>query len=93
MRLPKWVIKWIKDDFDYEKLELKCKQQEEEIIKLKSRINYMRYMALSEEERIWIENTLAIITWRTFWTFKDKEEFVESYLERKELLEWLDFLL
>ena len=70
MRLPKWVVKWVKDDFDYEKLELKCKQQEEEIIILKNRIALLRYESLPKEERDGVERVYSMMKWPIFWRWK-----------------------
>lgn len=81
MRLPKWVVKGVKDEFNVEALELKCKQQEEEIANLRRKINYMRFMSLPEDERRWIERALIIITWKFFPLKEEKDNFIDDYLK------------
>ena len=93
MRLPKWVVKWVKDDFDFEKLELKCKQQEEEIKKLQRHIAWYRFQLLSEDERRWVRDTYWILVGEFFWG--KYEAFIQEYMhqryeeeERKRKEEW-----
>ncbi len=87
MRLPKWVVKWVKDNFDVDALELKCRQQEEKIRKLNKEIVCLKRDRLSEDERRWALNAYNIITWKNFsWEL----EFKEEYIEHLEFLEVLD---
>lgn len=78
MRLPKWVVKWIKDNFNVDALELKCRQQEEEIKRLKRKIVLLKRDGLSEDERRWALNAYRVITWKFFsWETEFKEEYIE----------------
>ena len=82
MRLPKWVVKWVKDDFDFEWLELKCKQQEEEIKILKGRIAALRFELLPKEEREGVERVYSMMKWPIFWRWKIF--FIQEYLKRRD---------
>lgn len=82
MRLPKWVTRWVKDNFDVEALELKCKQQEEEIARLKRKIEEMRYYSLPEAEREWVERVYYMMGWPLFW--KKRSFFVSEYLKQRD---------
>lgn len=82
MRLPKWVIKWVKDDFNLEKAELKLRQQEEEIIRLKRWIAELRFYDLPEEEREWVERVYAMMEWPIFW--KWRYIFLEEYMRQRD---------
>lgn len=82
MRLPKWVTRWIKDNFDVEALELKCKQQEEEIARLKRRIEEIRYYSLPEAEREWVERVYSMMEWPMFW--RQRSFFVSEYLKQRD---------
>lgn len=82
MRLPKWVVKGVKDNFDYDKLELKVKQQEAEIKSLKRRIRNLRYNSFPEEERIWVLNVYLMLGWKLFW--REWEIFVDEYVKYKD---------
>lgn len=78
MRLPKWVVKWVKDNFDVDALELKCKQQEEEIKRLKKKILNLKRDRLPEDERRWALNAYLLLTWKFFsWENDLKEKYVE----------------
>lgn len=85
MRLPKWVVKWVKDNFDVNAIELKCKQQEEKIKKLNREIVMLKRQAISEEERRWALDAFFILTWKLF-PCAEQTEFIEKYVELKE--EW-----
>ena len=82
MKLPKWVVKWIKDDFDLEKLELKCKQQEEEIIRLKRKIAELRFYNLPENEKEWVERICDMIGLSIFW--RQRYIFLEEYMRQRD---------
>ena len=82
MRLPKWVVKWIKDDFDLEKAELKLRQQEEEIKKLQRRIAWYRFQLLSEDERRWVSDTYWMLVWEFFWS--KYEAFIQEYMHQRD---------
>ena len=87
MKLPKWVVKWVKDDFNVEKLELKVKQQEEEIKKLKKEIVSLRREKLPEDERRWALIAYWLLARKNF----DIElKFKEDYLEEADFLSVLD---
>lgn len=87
MRLPKWVVKWVKDNFDVDALELKCRQQEEKIKKLNKDIVMLKWEGLSEDERRWALNAYYLLTWKFFsWV----GEFKEKYIEQLELWEVID---
>jgi hypothetical protein len=85
MRLPKWVVKWVKDNFDVDALELKCRQQEEKIKKLTNEIARLKWNALLEEEREWALNAFFILTWKLF-PWSEQTAFIEKYVKLKE--EW-----
>ena len=87
MRLPKWVVKWVKDNFDVDALELKCRQQEEKIKKLNKDIVMLKWERLSEDEKRWALNAYHLLTWKFFsW----EGEFKEEYIEQLELWEVID---
>lgn len=87
MRLPKWVVKWIKDNFDVDALELKCMQKEEEIKRLEKEIALLKRERLPEDERRWALNAYRVLTWKFFsW----ETEFKEEYIGRIELWEVID---
>lgn len=82
MRLPKWVTRWVKDNFDVEALELKCRQQEEEIVRLKRKIAELRFYALPEDEREWVERLYAMMKWPIFW--RGRYIFLEEYMKQRD---------
>ena len=82
MRLPKWVVKWIKDDFDLEKAELKLRQQEEEIKKLQRRIAWYRFQLLPEAERRWVRDAYWILVGELFWS--KYEAFIQEYMHQRD---------
>lgn len=82
MRLPKWVVKWVKDNFDSEKAELKLKQQEEEIKKLQRRIAWYRFQLLSEDERRWVSGAYWILVGEFFWS--KYEAFIQEYMHQRD---------
>lgn len=84
MKLPKGVVKWVKDNFDVDALELKCKQQEEEIKKLRREIVMLKWQALPEDERRWALDALFVLTWKVL--PPAQTEFIEKYVEQQE--EW-----
>lgn len=84
MRLPKWVVKWIKDHFDVDALELKCKQQEEKIKKLNKDVVRLKWNALPEDERKWALNAFVILTWKLFPSSSEETEFIAKYIEQQE---------
>lgn len=82
MKLPKWVVKWVKDDFNLEKAELKILQLTEENAKLKRRLALARFDSLPKEEKDWVWRALWIL-WHS--TFSDEyDEFIEKYMNRRE---------
>ena len=83
MRLPKWVVKWVKDNFDVDALELKCRQQEEKIKRLNKEIAMLKWKALPEYERKWALEAYLILTWKLFWWETD---FIVEYIKQQE--EW-----
>ena len=78
MRLPKWVVKWVKDDFDLEKAELKMKQQEEEIKRLQRHIALYKFQLLSEDERRWVNDAYWILVGDFFW--RKYDDFIQEYI-------------
>lgn len=82
MRLPKWVVKWVKDDFDLEKAELKLRQQEEEIKKLQRHIAWYRFQLLSEDERRWVSDAYWILVGEFFWS--KYEAFIQEYMHQRD---------
>jgi hypothetical protein len=82
MRLPKWVVKWVKDDFDFETLEIKCRQQEEEIKSLKETIMRYKFEHLPEDEKIGVWNVYLMMWWKSFG--KERDVFREEYIKYKE---------
>ena len=84
MRLPKWVVKWVKDNFDVEALELKAKQQEEKIKKLTKDIVMLKWKALPEDERRWALNAFIVLTWKVFPLNSEEVEFIVKYIEQQE---------
>ena len=82
MRLPKWVVKWIKDDFDYGKLELKCLQQEAELKRLRRKLLLYKFEALPEDEKQWVFNTYLMLWGRLFGSEWDL--FREKYILHQE---------
>lgn len=91
MRLPKWVVKWIKDNFDLEKAELKLKQQEEKIKKLETDVYRYRFNCLPRTEKEWIHDAYVILAWEDFWGKKYKAFIVEYMKERdRREKEWTD---
>lgn len=83
MRLPKWVVKWVKDNFDVDALELKSKQQEEKIKKLNREIVMLKWKALPEDERRWALDAFFILTWKLF-PCAEQTEFITKYVEQWE---------
>ena len=89
MKLPKWVVKWVKDEFNSDKAELKILQLEEENARLKRKLAMARFESLPKEEKDWVWRTLWILWHTLFW---DAEaEFVEKYMERRDEEEELPF--
>ncbi len=82
MKLPKWVVKWVKDNFDVNALELKTKQQEEKIKKLNREIVLLKWKALPEDERKWALDAFFVLTGKVF---DGQMEFVEKYIEQQEM--------
>lgn len=82
MKLPKWVVKWVKDEFSLEKAELRISQLTEENTRLKRRLAMARFDSLPKEERDWVWRTLWIL-WYSL--FLDKNaEFIEKYMDRRD---------
>lgn len=89
MKLPKWVVKWVKDEFNPEAVELKVKQQEEEIKRLKIKVAYYRFLALPEEERKGATNAYMVLNGKLFnWEW---EEFCKEYLKYRDEQDVLPF--
>ena len=78
MRLPKGVVKWVKDDFNLEKAELKLLQQEEQIEKLQRHVAWYRFQLLSPEERRWVMDAYWILVGEFFWA--KYEAFIQEYM-------------
>lgn len=89
MRLQKWVVKWVKDNFDVDALELKCRQQEEKIKKLNREVVMLKRKNLPEDERRWALDTFTILTWKMFPSNSEQTEFIAKYIEQKEIWEAL----
>lgn len=83
MKLPKWVVKGVKDNFDVDALELKCRQQEEKIKKLNKDIVRLKWDALPEDERKWALNAFTIFSWKMF-PCPEQTEFIAKYIEQQE---------
>lgn len=86
MKLPKWVVKGVKDDFTLEKAELKIRQQEEKIRRLNIQIGWLKFNNLSDDEREWVVNTFALLTWHWYFS-KELDEFVCEYIKYKDRIE------
>lgn len=84
MRLPKWVTRWVKDNFDVEALELKCRQREEKIKKLTKDIVMLKWKELPEDERRWALNAFIVLTWKVFPLSSEEIEFIAKYIEQQE---------
>ena len=84
MRLPKWVVKWVKDNFDVDALELKCRQQEEKIKKLNKEIVRLKRNALPEDERRWALDAFFVLTGKLF-PCDEQMEFMKKYIEQQEM--------
>lgn len=82
MRLPKWVVKWVKDTFDSDKLMLKIRQQEAEIESLNKKIVNLKREALSDSEKEWATIVYLMMKWPLFWDWWDI--FKEQYIKEKE---------
>lgn len=82
MRLPKWVVKWIKDDFDLEKMELKVVQQDAEITSLRRKIAELRFYDLPENEIEWVERMMSILWISLFW--RQRYIFLEEYMRLRD---------
>ena len=82
MKLPKWVVKGVKDNFNVEALELKCKQNEEENRRLKMKIAELRYYDLPKEEIECVERACAIMWLSLFWW--DRSKFYEEYMRARD---------
>ena len=92
MKLPKWVVKGVKDDFDYEKLELKCLQQEAELKRLKRKLLLYKFEALPEDEKRWVFQSYLMMWGKMFsseWDFfrekyillQEEDEAYRGYLD------------
>lgn len=82
MKLPKWVVKWVKDEFSSEKAELRVLQLTEENTRLKRKLAMARFELLPKEEKDWVWRALWILWHSLFW---DKNaEFIEKYMERRD---------
>lgn len=82
IKLPKWCVQWVKDDFTLEKAELIIQQQKEEIRKLQRKNYLLKFDALPEKEKEWALNAYMILVWEIFsWKM---EEFKEEYMKDKE---------
>ena len=84
MRLPKWVVKWVKDNFDVNALELRAKQQEEKIKKLNKEIVLLKWKALPEDERRWALDAFFVLTGKLF-PCDEQIEFMKKYIEQQEM--------
>lgn len=87
MRLPKWVVKWIKDDFTLEKAERLIKKQELEIERLKNQLNRQRFYNLPKEEIDWVKRTFDALGYNMFWMFwtnPNENAFIEKYLSTRD---------
>lgn len=82
MRLPKWVVKGIVDEFTLEKAELKIRQQEEEIARLRRQIAELRFNALPNDEKEWVERIYSMMGWPIFWRWR--YIFMEEYMKRRD---------
>lgn len=82
MRLQKGVVKWIKDDFDLEKAELKLIQQKEEIEKLQRHVAWYRFQLLSADERRWVRDAYWILVGEMFWG--KYEAFIQEYMIQRD---------
>lgn len=91
MRLPKWVVKWVKDNFDVDALELKCRQQEEKLKKLNKDIVMLKWKRLPEDERRWALNAFAIFSWKMF-PCPEQTEFITKYIEQHDAWEAISWL-
>ena len=84
MRLPTWEVKWIKNNFEVDALELKFRQQEEKIKKLTNKVVRLKWDALPEDERRWALNAFIILTWKLFPSSSEETEFITKYIEQQE---------
>lgn len=89
MRLPKWVVKWVKDDFTLEKAEHKIKQQELEIEKLKRQLARQRFFNLPKEEVEWVARVFKVL-WSSilnslFGGWRQENKFIMDYLEQRDI--------
>lgn len=87
MRLPKWVVKGVKDDFTLEKAERKIKQQELEIESLKRQLARLRFNNLPKEEVEWISRVFRVL-WSSFlntlfWSLQE-DMFIMDYLKQRD---------
>lgn len=82
MKLPKWVVKWVKDEFSLEEAELRISQLTEENARLRRRLAMARFDSLPKEERDWVLRTLWILWYSLF--LDNNAEFIEKYMERRD---------
>ena len=87
MRLPKWVVKWVKDNFTLEDAERIIKKQELEIERLKKQLNRQRFYSLPKEEIEWVKRTFDALGYNMFymfWTNPNEDVFIEKYLSTRD---------
>lgn len=82
MKLPKWVVKWVKDGFNSEKAELKILQLTEENARLRRKLAMARFESLPKEEKDWVWRTLWIL-WHSLFC-NAQAEFIEKYMDRRD---------
>lgn len=88
MRLPKGVVKWVKDEFTLEKAEKKIKKQELEIEKLKSQLARQRFFALPKDEIEGVARVFRVLkspilnSLFGWWWWEDK--FIVEYIEQRD---------
>lgn len=88
MKLPKWVVKWVKDEFTLEKAEKKIKKQELEIEKLKKQLARQRFFSLPKDEVEGVARVFRVLKSPIlnsifgWWWLEDK--FIVEYIEQRD---------
>jgi len=84
MGLPKWVVKWVKDNFNIEECELKVQRLEEENRKLRLENGRLRFYLLPKEESEWAINAFIMLTGHWYFS-REMDEFMKSYVDSREI--------
>lgn len=82
MRLPNGCKKWVKDSFTLEQADLKIKQQEEEIKKLKKQNALLRFDLLPKDESYWAMMAFDVLGWKMF--SNEVFDFKEAYMSHRD---------